>query len=340
MDRFECNGRLRITMVDGSPDLAGVKITHHRPHSQYVDISLTDKVDAIIQSMINMPASKAWDSILAQREQGELTEKQIYARWAQLNEEKWRLDDDQALSATKLLQSKEGHEVEIIPTIREDGISAVAFTFKGILEDVGSDIVEVAMDSTWKTNAAGYELYGLVGELNGRAVPLAFCFTASTDGTALEGAKDRLLRTVIRFVAKKCANIKFTLSDKDLTEINGFRTEIPHARHQLCYWHGVRYIEERLAQDKPPAKYSAIRANKVFNFIDPTWAPGVSSGWLEEGVHESDAEVERDAEPMPLDVDISKVRIRVAKFPTVRNCSCTIRRSRKELVDLQSWSSQ
>lgn len=121
-----------------------------------------------------------------------------------------------------------------------------------------------------KTNAAGYELYGLVGELNGQAVPLAFCFTASTDGTALDGAKDRLLRTVIRFVSNKCPNIDFTLSDKDLTEINGFQTEIPHARHQLCYWHGVRYIEERLSQNKPPAKYSAIQANQVFNFIDPT----------------------------------------------------------------------
>ncbi|KIM44632.1 hypothetical protein M413DRAFT_46879, partial [Hebeloma cylindrosporum] len=81
MDRFECNGRLRITMTDGNPKLARIKITHHRPHCQYVDISLTDKVDNIIKTMIDMPASKAWDSILAQKEQGELTEKQVYARW-------------------------------------------------------------------------------------------------------------------------------------------------------------------------------------------------------------------------------------------------------------------
>ena len=58
MDRFDCNGRLRITMVDGNPKLAGVKIIHYRPHCHYVDISLTDKVDAIIQSMVDMPASK------------------------------------------------------------------------------------------------------------------------------------------------------------------------------------------------------------------------------------------------------------------------------------------
>ena len=58
MDCFDCNGRLRITMVDGDPKLAGIKITHYRPHCHYVDISLTDKVDAIIQSMLDMPASK------------------------------------------------------------------------------------------------------------------------------------------------------------------------------------------------------------------------------------------------------------------------------------------
>ena len=40
------------------------------------------------------------------------------------------------------------HKVDIIPIALEDGIDAVAFTFKGILEDVGKDIVEVAMDST------------------------------------------------------------------------------------------------------------------------------------------------------------------------------------------------
>jgi len=115
-------------------------------------------------------------------------------------------------------------------------------------------------------------------------------------------------------MSKKCPNIKFTLSDKDLTEINGFRTEIPDARHQLCYWHAITYIEERLAQDKPPAKYSAIKANHIFDFIDPTWVPGVGSGWLEEGVHESDTEVEKtgDSDSGPQDIEIFKVRVMFA----------------------------
>lgn len=58
------------------------------------------------------------------------------------------MDGDQVKSAVKLLKSMEGHKVNIIPVTLEDGIDAVAFTFKGVLEDVGKDIVEVAMDST------------------------------------------------------------------------------------------------------------------------------------------------------------------------------------------------
>ena len=54
--------------------------------------------------------------------------------------------------------------------------------------------------------------------------------------------------------------------------------------------HAVTYIEERLAQDKPPASYSAIRAHGVFDFIDPTWVPGISSGWIEDGIHENDTD--------------------------------------------------
>ena len=135
-----------------------------------------------------------------------------------------------------------------------------------------------------------YELYGLVGEINGQAIPLAFCFTASTDGNAPEGAKERLIRTVIRFVFHRCPNINFTLSDKDVSEINGFRAEIPGACHQLCYWHAVTYIEKHLTKNKPPATYHAIQANKIFDFIDPTWVPGVNSGWIEDGVHPSDVE--------------------------------------------------
>jgi hypothetical protein len=129
-----------------------------------------------------------------------------------------------------------------------------------------------------KTNALGYELFAIVGEANGQALPLAFAFTASTSQEAQPGAKDRMLQHVIKHIHEGCPNITYTLSDKDMSEINAFRSQIPTAKHQLCYWHAIKYLEERLAEDRPPARYDPRAAHRIFQFIDPTWAPGIASG--------------------------------------------------------------
>lgn len=219
----------------------------------------------------------------------------------------WKLDNDQVKSAVLVLEAEAGTTVERIPIVEESGISTIAFAFKEVVDAYGDRTEEVAMDSTctsaqifamslqdWiylgKTNAAGYELYGLIGEANGQALPLGFIFTAMTDGTATKGAKQRMLEGFLPWFTTRCPNIKFTLSDKDPSEIGACRTKITNAKHQLCYWHGVRYIEERLAEDKPPAKYDPRKANLIFPFIDPTWAPGITRGDVEEYLDGRDIE--------------------------------------------------
>ena len=139
----------------------------------------------------------------------------------------------------------------------------------------------------------GYELYGIVGEVNGQALLLAFTFTCSTDGTATPGTKDRMLQKVLQHVDKYCPNIAAVHLDKDPTELSSVCVVFPNARSQLCCWHAIKYLEKRLAKDKPPAKYDPHTAHKAFTFIDPTWAPGVTSGWLEDGIHEDDVECDR-----------------------------------------------
>lgn len=80
----------------------------------------------------------------------ELTEKQIYAHWAHLNEDCWRLDKNQVKSAVKVLEAFDGMVVDIIPILEEAGISTVAFAFREILSDYGNEVLEIAMDSTCK----------------------------------------------------------------------------------------------------------------------------------------------------------------------------------------------
>jgi hypothetical protein len=146
---------------------------------------------------------------------------------------------------------------------------------------------------TGKTNALEYELYAVVAEVNGQTLPFAFVFTTSTDGTAAEGAKDRMLQHVLGHIDEKCPNSSFVRSGKDSTEINAARAKLPHAKHQLCTWHGVRYIQERLTEKKPLAKYDPRNAHRAFDFIDPTWAPGVTAGLLDDGVVEADALIDK-----------------------------------------------
>ncbi|KIK55719.1 hypothetical protein GYMLUDRAFT_175166, partial [Collybiopsis luxurians FD-317 M1] len=230
---------------------------------------------------INIHIHQIWDYILRRNPNMELTEKQIQAESMRMNENHWRLDNDQVKSALKLLQHFDQEKIEIIPITQCDGASSIAFAFTEILNRVGSKIEEVLMDSTWKTNALDYELSAIVGELNGQAIPLAFQLNTLTEA-ADEETKELLLCDLIRWLAKRCPNIKFTLSDKDVTEINAFRIETPHAKHQLCYWHGLRYIKKRLGENRPPAAYDPRIAHRQFDFIDPTWAPGVTMGAVED----------------------------------------------------------
>ena len=128
-------------------------------------------------------------------------------------------------------------------------------------------------------NATGYELYGLIGEANGQALPLGFIFTAMMNGSAQKGARQCMLENFLEWFSKR--NIKFTLSDNDFSEIGAFCKKIP-VKHQLCYWHGVHYIKGQLAEDKPPAYYDPHKAHLVFSYLDATWALGITRGDIEE----------------------------------------------------------
>ncbi|KAJ7926657.1 hypothetical protein B0H13DRAFT_1862109 [Mycena leptocephala] len=179
MDRFVCDSWLDITVDEDDLQLATVRMTHQRSHTPYVDISIPKQAKDTVESMKNLPASKIWEAVLKANPKTELNEKQIYRYWAELNAGAWRLHNDQVQSAISVLEKYEDLAVEIIPITAEDGISAITFAFREILDEYGSK-----------------------------------------------------------------------------------------------------------------AKYDPRKARKVFSFLDPTWAPGVTAGWLENGVIESDAQTE------------------------------------------------
>ena len=92
---------------------------------------------------------------------------------------------------------------------------------------------------TGKTNALGYELYGIVRKANGQVLPLAFGFTCLTDGTAEPGAKDQMLQNVLQWTNDCCPNIMNVHLDKDPTELSAVRTVFHNSKAQLCCWHVI-----------------------------------------------------------------------------------------------------
>ncbi|CAK5283818.1 unnamed protein product [Mycena citricolor] len=277
MDRFKCNGHLNITLNSSRTEFMMVRLSHHLAHKHYTDISIPADIKKYIRESKGLTATKIYEEIIKMHPKTELTEKQVYRCWSDVNQGRWRKADDQVESAKILLQEYKDLTIDIVEINPEPGLSTIAFIFREILDEYGGDVEEIAMDSTWKTNAAGYELYAIVAEANGTALPLAFVFTTSAGEAAAEGAKDRMLQQVLRAISTDdgAPNIRFVHTDKDLSEINAARAVFPDSKHQVCMWHGPRYVKERLCQDKLPAYYDPRKAHKVYKIIDPTWCPGV-----------------------------------------------------------------
>lgn len=94
---------------------------------------------------------------------------------------------------------------------------------------------------------------------------------------AAPGAKTRLIEQVLSHIGKRCPDIAFALTDKDISKINAVKEVLPSVKHQLCYWHVLRYLDDRMADNKPPRKYDASYAHSRFRFIDKKWIPDTVS---------------------------------------------------------------
>ncbi|KZV78080.1 hypothetical protein EXIGLDRAFT_576465, partial [Exidia glandulosa HHB12029] len=295
MKRFCCEGSLSIS-VPTNALFATVNIYHSHAHDLYCQVSVPDDVKMLVKEMKGSPPSAIWAEVLKRNPATELEHGQIARLWATENQDKWRLQEDQVESAREIVEEYP----DALPLALEPelGLTSVAFALKECVESLNTGVVELAMDSTWKTNRLGFETYGFVGEANGQAIPLGFILTSSS-AMAQPGAKQRLLKSVLDSLNTHCPNIRFTLSDKDTSEINACRASKPSVKHQLCYWHAIRYLEQRLGEDTPPAFYDARIAHRVFDFIDPTWIPGVTNGNAEEGFTADDtAQDPRPFEPV------------------------------------------
>ena len=105
-------------------------------------------------------------------------------------------------------------------------------------------------------------------------MPLGYLLVRSSGGIDAGGKEDLLRQFLSSLRDDFNLNVLFTLSDKDWSEINALRAVFPAAKHQLCFWHALRAVKQRLAVvRRAPAFYDVNKATQEFSWIDPHFKP-------------------------------------------------------------------
>ena len=127
--------------------------------------------------------------------------------------------------------------------------------------------------------------------VHGSGIPLAFCYVETTKDAGT-GAKEQLLKKFLEKLKERGVNPKFTLTDKDISAINAMRAIWPRAKHQLCFWHALRALKQRLAKKTKPVPYDVDSAVNEFPFIDRTFVPISQEGHKPVSIRITDGKVQ------------------------------------------------
>ncbi|CDO74382.1 hypothetical protein BN946_scf184816.g5 [Trametes cinnabarina] len=282
-ERFACGGWLHLVLSDKT-DIIELRLSHGQAHLPYVDILLPEEWRAYIAANArDHMAGQIWRHIVRvederRRETSKspipFRAKAVYYHWLLACRKDWKLHPNPVVSAQRFLeQHGDQYHLKLINLEGEPGTEAVAFYVEDFVQGWAAHTQELAMDSTWNTNGGNFELFATIADANGSGVPLAFMFIRTSDGATM-GAKQRMLERFLTALRDLGIQPEFTLTDKDWSEINAMRAVWPKAKHQLCFWHALHALKQRLCKNKDtPAPYDAVAAKEEFPFIDVEFVP-------------------------------------------------------------------
>ncbi|KAL1740348.1 hypothetical protein HDZ31DRAFT_47670 [Schizophyllum fasciatum] len=265
---FDCDGWLHVTIWESTHTVL-VKLKHAKDHVPYWSIDVPVQVQDYVRNNPELKPHQLWDWVLKEYGRPTYDRKAIYRLWHEQDQKLWKRHADEKLSAQILLDeaslvnfSATGRTLfstETIPLPSFDGVDALAFCLPDVLRQWGTQIRELAIDSSWNTNGSRYEIYGVLGEVYGSGCPIAYLLirvNASQD----TGTKELYIRAVLRHLRDAWhMRVLVTLTDKDWSEINA------------CH---ARALKKRLPiKDRAPAFYDAEEAHREFDFIKTDFVP-------------------------------------------------------------------
>ncbi|KAJ7048676.1 hypothetical protein C8F01DRAFT_1276477 [Mycena amicta] len=279
MDRFKCGSRLTISChrsgkQTGEILTVSINLRHQLRHLAYRDHSMPDGAVAIVREF----AESSRPSDLVERVHAvypRVSNAQIYNAWRTVVERFWKRDDNQMISAKKLLQEFDG----VVDVFSPQGVPAdveiLCWGMKQITRRLSARVVEIAMDATYNTNAKQLELYGIMAEFDNAGFPLAYCLLSTT--ASISRRKRVKALTAFTTCLRDTYDIhpEFTHVDKDMGEISALQ-DVWKPKISICWWHIDDAVTKRLKKAKlSTTRYKAKRAHQQFPFIALDFLPRV-----------------------------------------------------------------
>ncbi|KAF5343906.1 hypothetical protein D9758_012133 [Tetrapyrgos nigripes] len=273
MHTFKCDGWLAIKVFEDDP-CAWIHLKHKEDHILYDGSDVPPEIRTYVKTNFRMSTSALWTEILRLHPKPSFKRHQIASIAQDARRKQWCRDPDQLKSAKIILDeckigsnssSKSLWSILPINLPSVNGYSGIAFSLPDVLQRFGGPIREISLDSAWNTNGSRFELYALLGEVYGSGCPLGFLLLQSPQ-SGEAGVKEKYIYSFLEhFKLRYDLCPAFTLSDKDLSEINAFLKSFPDAKHQLCLWHCLRAVKQRLSiLHRPPKVYNVTEARNEF----------------------------------------------------------------------------
>ncbi|KAF7730058.1 hypothetical protein EC973_003003 [Apophysomyces ossiformis] len=242
---------------------------HQRPDAGQ-DVSVPESIRLYIaENADTRNAPELYREVIDRFEGTLITSAQVYYWWSESFKRRVQLHDDQLISARMLVEQYRTKEFKEVYFKNENGVSAFGF-ITPLFYSVSSCfyVEEYHIDSTYKTNRANCELFGIVGNVNRMGIPIAYmlCDTSLADSD-IDNAKALVITEFLTKPKEEGFDPKFVFWDKDQAQMYAIQSVWSGHRLRLCLWHIQRSVEKKLAKQKlREPHYNASQAQREFAF--------------------------------------------------------------------------
>ena len=284
MQRYPCKGSI-IMKIDLSQKMTRISFNHQSSHPKpiYRDINISHAAINWIKNNINYGGIRKVEFYKRLSNDGLIdpkihTYQQVYYWVAKLSKTQFVTDTRNQLKSSKnflehSIQADDGYKV--IYYLENDFVRALGFVTPFLQHIKQSNMTEIIVDSTFKTNQERFELFAVIINNGGYGVALAYLYLDTfvpLEDLPNDHSDNRIQNRegVLRefFSALRNENVfpTFVLVDKDIGQINAVEAAWDEkAIVQICLWHVEHAIERKMRETKERNSQYTINVAQAAN---------------------------------------------------------------------------